>query len=164
MHIAPYLKKWWQKAHETSVLENIQTPVRSCCLVPELNFTPHCEEMHAVFLNSNENWSQSPAQKWLPLSVKNNNDWAGLMCRCLQPQAKLQHHLEAGLTLPSEWAYFPERLQINVATNPLSPSVNLLSITEGYTDDQAWKSTAAWRAFRMKKTAMPKVELNHYGV
>ena len=88
---------------------------RSCCLDPVLNFRPQCQEVYTTFLSSNwmhENRTWSPVQKWVPLPVVNISDWAGLMCRCLQPRAKLQHHLEAGLALPYERASFPEHLSV----------------------------------------------------
>lgn len=106
-------KSIWSFTFGKDSKTNYKSSGRSCCLGPGLTFIPWCEEIHATFLNSNcmhEKWAQSPAQKWLPLPVENTDYWAGLMCRCLQPQAKLQHHLEAGLALPSEWACFPEHL------------------------------------------------------
>lgn len=102
-----------QKAYGALPLAKTQKPIRSCCLGSGLNFTPQCEEMLTTFPSSNckhEKWAQSPAQKWLPPPAENDDDCGRLVCRCLQPQAKLQHHLEAGLALPSEWACFPEHL------------------------------------------------------
>lgn len=54
---------------------------------------------------------------------------------------------------------FQNIYQINVATNILSPSVNLPVLhpmAKGYKDDQPRKITAAQRAFRMQKAFVPK--------
>lgn len=109
-----YRLKTYKALSPTKSQKAITNPaVGTAALIP-------CWTMLTLVSRGTHNFSQFKSNAWksdlvpsaevVPLSVVNISDWARLMCRCLQPQAKLQHYLEAGLALPSEWASFPEHL------------------------------------------------------
>lgn len=113
-HIALYLNKRWQKAYGTLALTNIQASVKSSVVGAAALVLSWISYSRAKRCMQSFSFKRKlisvPSTEVTATFCKEHQGLSWAHVQMLQLQAKLQHHLEAGQTLPSEWACFPERL------------------------------------------------------